>query len=104
VRADVKHRRIRVGTFCPPLAVCGQHFRLDNEFVALRFQGSCITSVGTGAETPQNITEASRRTKPVPSTVRAIAALKYAQEVQHRKIEASDSKAADEPGNPLGII
>jgi len=48
------------------------------------------------------LVDSSKRTKPVPSKVRAVAALKYAQEVAFRKIRAA-KKANAQESNALGI-
>jgi hypothetical protein len=51
------------------------------------------------------LAETSNRTKPVPSRVRALAALKYAEETQYRKVNAAKAKTlAPQSGNALGII
>ncbi len=51
------------------------------------------------------LAETSKRVKPVPSKVRALAALKYAQETQYRKMKAAKTKTqAQQAGNALGIV
>jgi hypothetical protein len=52
------------------------------------------------------LAETSKRAKPVPSKVRALAALKYAQETEYRKINAAKAKMqpSQQSGNALGII
>jgi hypothetical protein len=51
------------------------------------------------------LAETSKRVKPVPSKVRALAALKYAEETQYRKVNAAKAKTlAAQAGNALGII
>ena len=49
------------------------------------------------------LVETKTRTKPIPSKLKAVATLKYAQEMQLRKIRRhhKDSKA---PPNALGIV
>ena len=48
------------------------------------------------------LVDTTKRVKPVPSKVLALAALKYAGEVQFRKIQAAKTAKAKEP-NALGI-
>jgi hypothetical protein len=48
------------------------------------------------------LAQTPKRLNPVPSKVRAVAALKYASEVAFRKIKAAKAKAVV-PGNALGI-
>jgi hypothetical protein len=51
------------------------------------------------------LAETSKRVKPVPSKVRALAALKYAQETQYQKTNAAKAKTqVQQSGNALGII
>jgi hypothetical protein len=51
------------------------------------------------------LAETSKRIKPVPSKVRALAALKYAQESEYRKLTAAKAKVqVKHSTNALGII
>ena len=51
------------------------------------------------------LAETSKRVKPVPSKIRALAALKYAQESEYRKLNAAKAKVqVKQSGNALGII
>jgi hypothetical protein len=51
------------------------------------------------------LAETSKRIKPVPSKIRALAALKYAQESEYRKLNAAKAKVqVKQSTNALGII
>ena len=51
------------------------------------------------------LAETSKRARPVPSKVRALAALKYAQETQYRETNAVKAKVqVRQSPNALGII
>ena len=51
------------------------------------------------------LAETSKRIKPVPSKIRALAALKYAQESEYRKLNAAKAKVqVKQSANALGII
>jgi hypothetical protein len=50
------------------------------------------------------LAETSKRVKPVPSKVRALAALKYPQETQSKGQRSKAKTLAPQSGNALGII
>jgi len=51
------------------------------------------------------LAESLKRVKPGPSKIRALAALKYAQETEYRKLNAAKAKVqVQQSGNALGII
>lgn len=92
--ADTALKRLVEDTQAPVLARCDALRQLAHPPLCMLRRLLAI---------PRSLTELAKRKKPIPPRLRAIATLKYAQELQFRKLKGGQRKKQDVPSNALGI-